>query len=137
MVDTTDYCDPQDDCFKPPAIPTQVYCLHCGQEYESYLIHWVEYEEKGKKMGFWCCPTADCGGKGFGFDIFPTDPEYRDENGELMWVDDDEGEEGLDDDDDLDDADLDLDIISEFPKDDKPRPSSNNENVDDEEDIPW
>lgn len=83
-------CNPQDDSFRPPTIPVEVHCLHCDREYESYLIHWVEEERDGRKMGFWCCPTPGCDGKGFGFDIFPTDPEYRDEEGNLMWHDDDE-----------------------------------------------
>ena len=50
------------------------------------------------KRGFWCCPIPGCDGRGFCFDIFPTDPEWRDEHGERVWV--DGGEE------DLDDADL-------------------------------
>ena len=43
--------------------------------------------------GFWCCPTPGCDGKGFGFDIFPIDPDYRDEQGNLMWMEDDDDEE--------------------------------------------
>lgn len=26
--------------------------------------------------GFWMCPTANCSGAGFSFDIFPTDPDH-------------------------------------------------------------
>jgi hypothetical protein len=26
--------------------------------------------------GFWMCPTPNCGGAGFNFEIFPTDPEH-------------------------------------------------------------
>ena len=82
------YSDP----FKPPAISTPVGCLHCGQEYDSYLIEWrIETTHDGKQAGFWCCPTPDCGGRGFGFDILPLDPEYRDERG--GWVSDEEGDE--------------------------------------------
>ena len=83
--------NPETDPYRPPAIPTEVCCLHCGQEYESYLIHWQEeVDERGEVHGFWCCPTTGCDGRGFGFDIFPTDPEYRDEDGEPMWFHDDE-----------------------------------------------
>jgi hypothetical protein len=84
-----------DDTFRPPQVPVEVGCLHCQQTYESYLIEWREYtDEKGTTHGFWCCPIPGCDGKGFGFDIFPTDPEYRDERtGELMWCSDDEGED--------------------------------------------
>jgi len=78
---------PQDDPFRPPAIPTRVHCIHCGQEYESDLIHWAEV--MGGKSGFWRCPVPGCDGAGFGFDIFPTDPEYRDEHGNLMYCEDD------------------------------------------------
>ncbi len=87
--------NPDTDPFRPPAIPTEVWCLHCGREYESYLIEWHEkVDGRGEVQGFWCCPTPGCGGKGFGFDIFPTDPEYRGEDGEPMWFDDDSDEDG-------------------------------------------
>ena len=89
-----DPLDPDRDCFKPPAIPTQVFCLHCQQEYDSYLIEWrLETSTDGSAHGFWCCPMPDCDGRGFGFDIFPIDPDYRNEDGEPMWVEDEEEEE--------------------------------------------
>jgi hypothetical protein len=85
---------PHDDPFGPPAVPTLVHCIHCGEEYDSYRIEWrVETRADGAREGFWCCPMPGCGGMGFGFDIFPVDPEYRDENGELMWCSDDEDDE--------------------------------------------
>jgi hypothetical protein len=85
---------PDDDPFGPPAIPTLVHCIHCGEEYDSYRITWrLETDGDGSVHGFWCCPTPRCGGMGFGFDIFPVDPEYRDENGELMWTSDDVDED--------------------------------------------
>ena len=84
------------DPFGPPTVPTLVGCLHCGQEYESYLIEWrVRPSYDGKPRGFWCCPMPGCDGIGFGFDILPVDPDYQDEHG--GWVHD--GEE-----DDADDA---------------------------------
>ena len=89
-----DSLNPENDPFSPPAISTVVHCIHCGEEYDSYRIEWrVERDLDGQAHGFWCCPMADCDGKGFGFDIFPVDPEYRDENGELMWCSDDEDDE--------------------------------------------
>ena len=46
-------------------------------------------DQGGRKHGFWCCPTPGCDGKGFGFDILPTDPTYQDENGGWINFDDD------------------------------------------------
>ena len=86
-----DALNPDNDPFHPPAIPTVVHCIHCGEEYDSYRIEWrVERDADGQEHGFWCCPMPGCGGMGFGFDIFPVDPEYRDENGELMWCSDED-----------------------------------------------
>lgn len=86
-----DPMNPDHDPFAPPAISTIVHCIHCGEEYDSYRIEWrVERDLDGREHGFWCCPMLGCDGKGFGFDIFPIDPEYRDENGELMWCSDEE-----------------------------------------------
>lgn len=82
--------DGSDDPFRPPDIPVEVHCIHCGEEYESYLIKWVP-DETARGRGFWCCPTPGCDGIGFCFDIWPTDPEWRDENGEkVMFFDDEE-----------------------------------------------
>ena len=86
-----DPLDSQSDPFRPPDIPTEVHCIHCNQEYESYLIQWrVETDADGKAIGFWCCPIPNCDGQGFGFDIFPTDPDYLDSDGEKMWCDDED-----------------------------------------------
>lgn len=91
---TYDPLDAELDPFRPPAISTLVHCIHCGEEYDSFRIEWrVEPDADGNPHGFWCCPMPDCGGMGFGFDIFPVDPEYRDENGQLMWCSDDEDDE--------------------------------------------
>ena len=79
------------DPFHPPEAPTEVECLHCGREYDSYLIEWrEEMGPDGQVHGFWCCPTPGCSGIGFGFDILPTDPEYRDERGGWVYCDDEE-----------------------------------------------
>ena len=86
-----DPLDANGDPFRPPALSTLVGCLHCGEEYDSYRIEWrVESDRDGRPHGFWGCPIENCDGKGFGFDIFPVDPDYRDENGDKMWTDDQE-----------------------------------------------
>jgi hypothetical protein len=101
MVSAVDSLDPERDPFRPPAISTLVHCIHCHEEYESFRIEWrVEQGSDGKLHGFWCCPVPRCGGMGFGFDIFPVDPAYRNENGELMWCTDEEC--GEDDDSEID-----------------------------------
>jgi len=118
-----DPLNPHTDCFKPPAIPTEVCCLHCGREYESYLIEWrVETTGDNHKHGFWCCPTPGCDGRGFGFDILPTDPEYVGEDGEAMYEVDDECETLDEDDFEPFDDGIPLDVnprnrISEFEDD--------------------
>lgn len=79
---------PENDPFAPPAVATEVRCLHCGETYESYLIRWEERETERGIRGFWVCPIPGCDGAGFGFDILPTDPNYRDENGGWVYFDD-------------------------------------------------
>jgi hypothetical protein len=49
--------------------------------------------------GFWMCPTPNCGGAGFTFDIFPTNPDHPANEG-WHWDDDDDGVEAFEDDDD-------------------------------------
>jgi len=125
-----------EDPFRPPDIPTEVCCMHCGEEYESYLIHWEARDGAEGLDGFWCCGTPGCDGKGFCFDIWPTDPEWRDEDGEkvMFFDDDDDDEEGEDVE----------DLESEFPDDTDPAPNAEGErNGNDppdtltDEDIPW
>jgi hypothetical protein len=93
-----DPLDAEADCFRPPEIPTLVFCLHCRQEYDSYRIEWrVETDANGKQQGFWSCPIPGCGGIGFGCDILPVDPGYQDERGGWAHVDGEgEGEPELD-----------------------------------------
>ena len=123
--------NPDSDPFKPPAIPTEVHCLHCGEEYESYLIEWrVSHDHKGRARGFWCCPVEGCGGAGFGFDMFPTDPEYVGEDGEPMWCFDDEEDEPWETEIE-DDADGPLGPPPDFEAGDAADPD------DDDDDIPW
>lgn len=136
--------DPKDsDPFGPPAIPTMVGCLHCGEEYDSYTIDWRTFtSDDGKTQGFWCCPTPGCDGKGFGFDILPTDPDYQDENG--GWVRDGDDEDDDDDDEEFDDGDddeFDLDESNDFNDLLEPPPRGENgtgkPKEDDDDDLPW
>lgn len=146
----SDRPDPDTDPFRPPVIPTEVRCLHCGKEYQSYLIEWVEQDADGEAEGFWCCPTPGCSGKGFGFDLLPTDPEYVGEDGQSGWFldDSDEDEDDYDDLNDLKELDelTDLDELDALdhlnpaaPTDadaDSPPPPADVDAVD-EEDLPW
>jgi hypothetical protein len=84
---------PQADPFRPPKANCRVYCMHCEEKYDSYRIVWREFEREGDtKEGFWCCPIEGCDGKGFLFDIHPTDPNWEDDEDRGMsggWFDDD------------------------------------------------
>ena len=84
----------KNDPFSPPAVPCEVQCIHCGETYDSWQIVWRETPDEGALRGTWCCPTNGCDGVGFGFDIFPTDPTWADENGDqfIVHFDDDDGE---------------------------------------------
>jgi DNA-directed RNA polymerase subunit N (RpoN/RPB10) len=73
-----DPLDPQQDCMRPPSVPTQVWCLHCGKNYSSALMEYRIITDDGDLHGFWCCPIEGCGGAGFCFDIFPMDPNAED-----------------------------------------------------------
>ena len=81
------------DPFGPPRTAVEVGCLHCGQVYCSDRI-WFDERDGGPpgpegRRGFWACPVAGCDGIGFAFDIWPTDPDYRDEEtGEKYWIED-------------------------------------------------
>ncbi len=131
------------DPFRPPSVPVEVHCIHCNNEYESYLIAWrEELCQDGKTHGFWCCPIPGCDGRGFGFDIFPTDPDYVDENtGEKMWIedDDDEDDDAIEDGDDSVEPDAGFDDElsdreASQPDDEPDRPSWL-KRIDD--DLPW
>ena len=132
--------DPAGDPFGPPEVSVEVACLHCGQQYDSYLIEWrIETDAEGEQHGFWCCPMPGCSGMGFGFDILPTDPNYRDERGGWMHC-DDEDDDAIDEDDFDEDA-LDEDFTSDGPAD-RSKPSGNGHGrpkLDDEssDDIPF
>jgi hypothetical protein len=98
--------DSSHDPFAPPKTPCEVQCVHCGESYESWHIEWRDEPDAAVTGGAWCCPTPGCDGVGFGFDIFPVDPAWTDENGEHLIAQFDEDDE----DDDEDDGQLHLSL---------------------------
>jgi hypothetical protein len=87
----------QKDQFSPPMEPCECYCLHCNRVFMSDEI-WFQrvIGDKNGFEGFWMCPTPNCGGAGFTFDIFPTDPNHP-ANAEWHSFDDDECDEEFED----------------------------------------
>lgn len=66
------------DCFSPPVEVCECYCLHCGRTFMSDGM-WLQAFRRPPRhgaRGFWMCPTPNCDGRGFTFDIFPTDPNH-------------------------------------------------------------
>jgi hypothetical protein len=93
-------CEPRDervhdDPFGPPRIDCECYCLHCRRTFMSSEIWFqrIKNAQPGKLDGFWMCPTPNCDGKGFTFDIFPTDPDHPANEGWSYDDDDDEADE--------------------------------------------
>jgi hypothetical protein len=86
--------DKSSDCFAPPKEPCECYCLHCHRVFMSDGM-WFQkvINSQDGFDGFWMCPTPNCDGAGFTFDIFPTDPAHPANEG---WT-DDEDEEFFDD----------------------------------------
>jgi hypothetical protein len=67
--------------------------MHCERVFMSTGIWFQRIIGDPDGMdGFWMCPTPNCSGAGFTFDIFPTDPDHPANEG-WHW-DDDEPEEG-------------------------------------------
>jgi hypothetical protein len=65
------------DPMAPPEHPCECFCLHCRRIFRSDQM-WFQ-RVKGARdgfAGFWMCPTPNCSGAGFSFDIFPTDPDH-------------------------------------------------------------
>jgi hypothetical protein len=82
----------QNDQFAPPTVPCECFCLHCRRSFMSDRIWFQKINGGGSLDGFWMCPTPNCGGAGFTFDIFPTDPTHPANNG---WFNDqDESDPG-------------------------------------------
>ncbi len=67
----------RDDCYAPPAEPCECFCLHCQRVINSADM-WLQaiVGSPDGFNGFWMCPTPNCGGAGFTFDIHPTDPDH-------------------------------------------------------------
>ena len=82
----------RDDPFAPPDQPCECYCLHCRRTFMSTGIWFqrIRNAAPGQLDGFWMCPTPNCDGKGFTFDIFPTDPAHPANEGWTACDDDDE-----------------------------------------------
>ncbi len=80
---------PSRDIDAPPDIPTLVRCNCCGEEYDSYLLIWMQPNDQNKH-GKWCCPTEGCDGHGFRHDIVPLDegeiddPNWQHEIGDAL-----------------------------------------------------
>lgn len=88
--DPKDLSDPR-DCMAPPAVPCECYCLHCRRTFMSDQM-WLQRVNGGRDGfdGFWMCPTPNCSGAGFTFDIFPTDPEHPGNEGWFSFDTDEE-----------------------------------------------
>ncbi len=83
---TPKHTDPDGDAaFPPPAEPIEVHCIHCGRTFTSseMVKRWIE----GTAEYAWCCPDESCDGVGFCFDVWPVDPDWRDEEGEAVTTD--------------------------------------------------
>jgi len=87
-----DRVDPSDQ-MSPPKVPCECYCLHCNRTFMSDGI-WFQKVINARDgfEGFWMCPTPNCGGAGFTFDIFPTDPAHP-ANAGWHYCDDDDDED--------------------------------------------
>ena len=83
----------QKDCFAPPQESCECYCLHCRRTFMSDQIWFQRIIGDPMGMeGFWMCPTPNCSGAGFTFDIFPTDPAHPGNEG-WSYDDDEEGDD--------------------------------------------
>ena len=77
--------------FAPPPVPVECFCMHCHRTFMSDQM-WLQKAVNGGEGfdGFWMCPTPNCSGAGFTFDIFPTDPGHPANDG---WFNDEEEDE--------------------------------------------
>ena len=82
------------DQFAPPQEPCECWCMHCRRTFMSDGI-WFQrvVNDPHGFEGFWRCPTPNCDGAGFTFDIFPTDPDHPANEGWCYSDDDDEEDE--------------------------------------------
>lgn len=80
----------QKDQFAPPMVPCECYCLHCQRFFMSDLMWFQRVKNsKDESEGFWMCPTPNCDGAGFTFDIFPADPDHP-ANAGWTWTDEED-----------------------------------------------
>jgi hypothetical protein len=89
--------DEHSDPMAPPKDPVECWCLHCNRVFTSDQM-WFQrvINDPQGFPGFWMCPTPNCDGAGFCFDIFPTDPDHPANDG---WdSSDDEDDEEFEDD---------------------------------------
>jgi hypothetical protein len=90
----------EDDCFTPPREPCECFCLHCRRTFMSSEIWFQRVIGDPTFRGFWMCPTPNCDGAGFTFDIFPTDPDHPANAGWHTCDEDDEEDGEYDEEDD-------------------------------------
>ncbi len=126
-----------DDPMGPPKEPCECWCMHCNRTFMSTEMWFqrVVGDPQGFK-GFWMCPTPNCGGAGFCFDVFPTDPDHPANEGWHSTDDEVEGEYDPESDLDL----IEADAISADSSDTAWDPDEANwkeldDEVDDDEDI--
>lgn len=83
--------DSSRDSMAPPRVPCECSCLHCGRVFMSDLM-WFQrvIGDPSGFDGYWMCPTPNCGGAGFAFDIFPIDPDHPANEGWHSFDDDEE-----------------------------------------------
>ena len=86
-----------DDSMGPPKEPCECWCMHCKRTFMSDRMWFqrVVGDPQGFR-GFWMCPTPNCGGAGFTFDIFPTDPDHPANDGWVSFEDDEDEDEDED-----------------------------------------
>jgi len=86
----------QQDQMAPPQEPCECWCMHCRRVFMSDQM-WFQrvINDPHGFPGFWMCPTPNCSGAGFTFDIHPTDPNHP-ANADWYY---DDGDEDEDDDD--------------------------------------
>lgn len=61
------------DGFGPPEPPVAVVCMHCGKGYMSDRMVWGTKPGTRAMSPLWWCPTENCDGAGYGFDIYRAD----------------------------------------------------------------
>ena len=72
------------DPLGPPEVPCECFCLHCRRTFMSDKMWFQRVIGSNDGFdGFWMCPTPNCSGAGFEFDIFPTDPNHPSNEG---WI---------------------------------------------------